>query len=73
MPPKTSILFNFRCAKKATKRLSGDQKGKAAPSVPSRARDSNASSGRIQSRSRPSGVVATKASLRPSGEIAGIA
>src|SRR4030095_12493241 len=35
--PSRSIRFNFAFAKKATARLSGDQNGLDAPSVPSRA------------------------------------
>ena len=32
--PPTSIRFNLSCVKKAIERLSGDQKGNTAPSVP---------------------------------------
>ena len=66
-PPAGSILFNFPSAKKPTNRLSADQKGIVAPSVPSSDRADGASSGRTQSRCVLS-VLATNARRRPSGE-----
>src|SRR5712671_5348333 len=51
------------------KRLSGDQKGESAPSVPGKACALNESSGRTQSDPRPS-KTAVKVSRLPSGESA---
>src|SRR5215831_176285 len=46
--PETSIALSFRAAKKPTERLSGDQNGEEAPSVPGRGRSANASNECIQ-------------------------
>src|SRR5262245_42806293 len=67
-PPWTSILLSLESAKTPMERLSGDQKGYEAPSVPSNGRAVREARGRTQSRSLPSPVRATKASRRPSGE-----
>ena len=69
-PPARSIFFSLPSAKNAMERLSGDQKGSTAPSVPVSARAESESRSRTQSWSLPSSV-ATKARRRPSGEIAG--
>ena len=45
-PPATAIFFSLSSVKKPMKRLSGDQKGKCALSVPGRRCDSSASSAR---------------------------
>ena len=64
--PTVLIVFPVDLAeKKPIERLSGDQKGSLAPSVPSRATGSASSSERTQSRPRE-----VKARWRPSGEIA---
>src|SRR5436309_11949403 len=68
-PPCASIFLSLASEKKPRERLSGDQKGKEAPSVPSNGRAERESSGRTHRRSRPSGVRATNASRRPSGDI----
>src|SRR3954468_22717629 len=52
-------------------RLSGDQNGKAAPSVPATGRDSTLSSARIHSTAEDK-YGATNASVRPSGDNASI-
>src|SRR5207245_1989764 len=69
-PPCASIFLSLESAKNPMERLSGDQKGKEAPSVPSRGRADRESSGRTHRSSLPSGVRATKASRRPSGDTA---
>src|SRR5215510_1832352 len=53
------------------KRLSGDQKGYAAPSVPASGCAANESIGRIQSCTFPAESRTVSASLLPSGEMAG--
>src|SRR6202521_6358131 len=67
-PPEASIFLSLHTAKNPMNRLSGDQKGKAAPSVPARGWGCNESSGRTHKSSFPSGVVATYAKRRPSGD-----
>src|SRR5262245_38614639 len=68
-PPETSIFFSLPGAKKPMKRLSGDQKGKLAPSVPASGFASAALKARTQSCTLPP-VVAVKASHFPSGDTA---
>jgi hypothetical protein len=68
-PPPISMRFSLPSAKNPIDRLSGDQKGEIAPSVPAKGCAVTASSGRIQRRDAPS-PEATKTSFRPSGEIA---
>src|SRR5438552_3848989 len=68
-PPVASILLSLPSAKKPMKRLSGDQKGEAAPSVPASGCAANEASERTQSSLRPS-TFTTNASRRPSGETA---
>src|SRR6267142_189124 len=63
-PPCASIFLSLESAKKPMERLSGDQKGKESPAVPSRGRADRESSGRTHRSSRPSGVWTTKASRR---------
>ena len=60
-PPVTSIFFNFPSAMKPRKRLSGDQKGRADPSVPFRGCAARAFRGRTQIRVFPSESVALNA------------
>src|SRR5271169_5861634 len=60
-PPDASIFLSFPSAKNPTKRLSGDQNGRTAPSVPASACAVSASSERIQRRDFPSALVAAKA------------
>src|SRR5262245_52871329 len=68
-PPSTSIRFNLLSAKNPIDRLSGDQNGNWAPSVPGSGRAAPESSGRNHIRDCRS-VLATKATARPFGEIA---
>src|SRR5437870_10097843 len=69
-PPVTSIFFSLPPAKNPMKRLSGDQKGRVASSVPESGCALIESSGRIHKRVFPEASVATKARRSPSGEIA---
>jgi len=57
-----SIFFNVECAKKPIQRLSGDQKGKPAPSVPASERAVKESKDRTHRTSLPVESEATKAS-----------
>ena len=66
--PLRSMVFNWPSAKNPRERLSGDQKGKIAPSVPGSARASSEFMERIQSAVLPSSPVAAKAIDAPSGE-----
>jgi hypothetical protein len=65
-PPVASTLLSVPAAKKPIQRLSGDQNGLKAPTVPGMARAADESSGRMNNCVRPS-VVTTKASACPSG------
>src|SRR5215469_9978516 len=67
-PPARRIFFNFPSAKKAIHCPSGDQKGKVAPSVPSRGSADNFASPRIQIRAGPVLPTATNANFLPFGE-----
>ena len=67
-PPAASIRLSFASAKKAMKRLSGDQNGAFASSVPARAWPARLSSGRTHSIVRPLVSAAMYASRRPSGD-----
>src|SRR5271169_4152305 len=69
-PPDTSIFLSFPSAKNPRKRLSGDQNGRKAPSVPASTCAVSVSSERIQRADFPSALVAAKAIRRPSGETA---
>src|SRR6266508_4495413 len=69
-PPAMSIFFSFVSAKNATERLSGDQKGAAAPSVPASGTALESASGRTQRNGRPSAPRAANAIERPSGDTA---
>ena len=69
-PPPISIFFSFPGEKNAMKRLSGDQKGSRAPSVPGKIRAAIESRSRTHSESLPPSL-ATNARWRPSGERAG--
>src|SRR5262245_40628152 len=68
-PPSAEILNRRPCVKNARNRLSGDQNGKAAPSVPGSERDVKLSIGRTHNDVFPAASSATKASIVPSGEI----
>src|SRR5215813_15269679 len=68
-PPTMSARLSIPPAKKPIDRLSGDQKGNDAPSVSAIGSAVVDPNGRNQSCDCPS-TVATKTSLRPSGEIA---
>ena len=70
-PPDTSMVLSWPSAKKPTNRLSGDQKGSDAPSVPESGCAESASCSRTHNNDRPSGSVAVKAKRRPSGETTG--
>src|SRR5207247_614683 len=69
-PPVTSIFFSLPAAKNPMKRLSGDQNGRVASSVPESGCALIESSGRIHKRVFPEASVAAKAKRSPSGEIA---
>ncbi len=66
-PPATSIRFSCPLEKNPIDRLSGDQKGRAAPSVPASGRALSTLRGRSQICGVPSGA-ATNRKVRPSGE-----
>src|SRR5262249_35235619 len=69
-PPATSTFFNLPAEKNAKRRLSGDQKGDAASSVPATDWAVSESKARTHRNVLPS-TVATKARRRPSGEMVG--
>src|SRR5262249_10178648 len=69
-PPVTSIFLSFPSAKNPTKRLSGDQNGRWAPSVPASGCAATASSERTTSSDLPSRARASNTSRRPSGDTA---
>jgi hypothetical protein len=69
-PPEASILLRLPAAKQPMRRLSGDQNGTVAPSVPVSGWATLESSFRTQSCTLPEGSVAVKARRRPSGETA---
>lgn len=60
-PPVASIFFSFASAKKPIQRLSGDQKGFHAPSLPAAARAEPSSSARTHSCLRPAASIVVKA------------
>ena len=68
-PPSASMRLSWPWAKKPRDRLSGDQKGQDAPSVPVRAEAFRASSDWMYICDLP-GEPATNAIRRPSGEMA---
>src|SRR6266567_5845373 len=70
-PPLRSIVFNLPPAKKPRDRLSGDQKGKVAPSVSASGCASGAFMGRTQIVCLPSDPIATKTMAPPSGDNTG--
>src|SRR5262245_44160480 len=67
-PPDSSILFILPSLKKPSERLSGDQNGDRAPSVPGSAWAVKEFSGRIYSSTFPLESAAPNASRCPSGE-----
>src|ERR1051326_2247743 len=69
--PCRSTRRSFPCCQNPTKRLSGDQNGKTAPSVPGNRVDSRLSSDRTHSADEFALEVAENTNLRPSGERAG--
>src|ERR1039457_6539042 len=70
-PPGASMDFSLPPAKNPSVRLSADQNGSAAPSVPGKARAASESRERTQSMVFPLSSAAEKARARPSGESAG--
>src|SRR5262245_22130588 len=70
VPPATDTFLSLSWEKKPRLRLSGDQNGPSAPSVPSSARADREFNGRTQSRLVLVESRATNASRRPSGETA---
>src|ERR1700737_5159819 len=70
-PPPALILFNLPPPKKATSRLSGDQNGYIASSVPVRGCAVKEVSRRTYNRILPLSARAVNASLIPSGESTG--
>ncbi len=70
VPTAASTIFSFPRAKNARDRLSGDQNGACAPSVPDSGCALVSASGRVQSCCRPSADKATNARTRPSGDSA---
>src|SRR5216684_7496411 len=68
-PPSSSIRWSLPLAKNPSDRETGDQNGNCAPSVPVSSRATAESSGRTQSLGLPA-EAATKATVRPSGEMA---
>src|SRR5262249_51996638 len=71
-PPEYSTRLSLPSAKKAISRLSADQNGLIAPSVPGNSRGSGEPSERTQSRRGETPVfVATNATCRPSGDTTG--
>src|SRR3954467_1845661 len=69
-PPPTSIFLSFPSAKNPIDRLSGDQNGPAAPSVPGSSCGATLSSDRMNRRLRPVAGLKRNAMRRPSGETA---
>src|SRR5262249_34445140 len=69
-PPAASTTFSFPRAKNPSDRLSGDQNGACAPSVPGNGCAVVEASGRVQSCCRPSADTAMNARTRPSGDSA---
>src|SRR5262245_45284723 len=69
-PPKMPTFFNVPLAKNARNRLSGDQKGPSASSVPANSRAVSESSARTQSREASPFRDARNASQCPSGDTA---
>src|SRR5580698_3167774 len=69
--PLKSTVFNLPSAKNPSDRLSGDQKGKTAFSLPDRMCASNESIGRTHIAVLPSDLLAVKASMLPSGDKTG--
>src|ERR1700733_6390443 len=70
-PTSRSMVLSLLSAKNPRERLSGDQKGKNAPSVPGSACASSPFVGRTQRAVLPSAPVAANAMDAPSGEITG--
>ena len=70
-PPAASMVFSLSSAKKASERLSGDQNGPRALSVPESDRASSDSSERTQMRTGSPGRDALNATRRPSGDTTG--
>src|SRR5579862_806917 len=68
-PPATPIVLNFEFVKKPMLRLSGDQNGWEASSVPARGLASKESSARTHNIGPPF-QIAVNATVSPSGEMA---
>jgi len=69
-PPEISVLFSLPLAKNPIERLSGDQNGEEAPSVPSSCRGVIDPISRINREGIEPDDEAINAIARPSGEIA---
>src|SRR5262245_51659264 len=69
-PPDASIFLSSPPAKNARERLSGDQNGEDASSVPRSTRGAKVPSDRIQRNARPWAFLATNATSRPFGDTA---
>src|SRR6476620_11442626 len=70
-PPDASMVFNLLSAKNPSARLSGDQNGSPAPSVPGSGWAASESRERTQSMAFPIASTAGNARARPSGESTG--
>src|SRR5688572_27296925 len=68
-PPLMSIFFSLASAKNAMKRLSGDQNGNTAPSVPVSGRAVGESIARSHKAGLPFSSLAENVTYLPSGEI----
>ena len=68
--PLISTRFSLPAEKNPIERLSGDQNGKSAPSVPASRRPSNEFKGRSHNAGAWLAVATRKTMLRPSGEMA---
>src|SRR5262245_36609365 len=67
-PPALAIFFSFPSAKKPTHRLSGDQNGYSAPSVPDSECAATESNDCSHSVDRAPGAAATNTMVRPLGD-----
>src|ERR1700737_4139329 len=72
-PPPTSTFLSFPSAKNPTYRLSGDQNGWFAPSVPGSALAGSVASGCTHNIAGPGRAEAKTTTCRPSGEMANCA
>src|SRR5512139_1371804 len=70
-PPESRTVLSLRPEKKPSRWPSGDQNGEDAPVVSGISSESSESNARTKSTGGPSGRLAVKASLVPSGDSAG--